>query len=59
MQPLRSISAVRWGIVCAAVLLIAMLAFGVWANEVWRPWVPACARSDPGTCLMWPDGSVH
>lgn len=29
-----------------------MLAFGIWTNEVWRPLVPACARTDPATCLQ-------
>jgi len=59
MQRLRSISAARWAILGATALVVAMLTFGTWANEVWRPWVPPCARLEPGTCLMWPDGSVR
>jgi hypothetical protein len=52
LRALRRTSAVRWAILGATALLIAMLAFGVWTNEVWRPLVPACARGDPATCLQ-------
>jgi hypothetical protein len=57
MDRMRRLSAVRWAILGATVLLVAVLAFGVWTNEVWRPWVPACARGDPATCLQ--SDSVH